>query len=179
MARKKSTSSKKGTAKKTTRRTMDTTTNNKKRTGAAKKKKKIAINIRRSSGRKEKFDLDRMTQTTSRSGVPFMMARDISKNVSKKISSEAKDSKKEEKTVTAGRVRNMIAEELRNRNEQAKASSYTGEVPENTQTEDAALKIGGQYASPIGSADAHQHEAYRADADSVVHDKSKRHQSST
>src|SRR6266508_3862083 len=118
MARKKSTSSKKGTAKKTTRRTMDTTTNNKKRTGAAKKKKKIAINIRRSSGRKEKFDLDRMTQTTSRSGVPFMMARDISKNVSKKISSEAKDSKKEEKTVTAGRVRKMIAEELRNRNEQ-------------------------------------------------------------
>jgi hypothetical protein len=179
MARKKSTSGKRRTLKKATRRTMDTSTKNKKRTAAKKKKKKIAINIRRSSGRKEKFNVDRMTQTTSRSGVPFMMARDIAKNVSKEISSEAKDSNKEEKTVTAGRVRNMIAEELRNRNEQTKASSYTGEVPENMQKENAALKIEGQYTSPIGSADTNQHEAYRADADSVLHDQSKRHQSST
>jgi hypothetical protein len=179
MARKKSTSGKRRTLKKATRRTMDTGTKNKKRTAAKKKKKKIAVNIRRSSGRKEKFDVDRMTQTTSRSGVPFMMARDIAKNVSKEISSEAKDSNKEEKTVTAGRVRNMIAEELRNRNEQTKASSYTGEVPENMQKENAALKIEGQYTSPIGSADTNQHEAYRADADSVLHDQSKRHQSST
>jgi hypothetical protein len=178
MARKKSTSGKRRTLKKTTRRTMETSTKNKKRT-ATKKKKKTAINIRRSSGRKEKFDLDRMTQTSSRSGVPFMMARDIAKNVSKKISSEAKDSNKEEKVVTAGRVRNMIAEELQNRNEQTKASSYAGEVPENTQNDSAALKIGGQYASPIGSADTDQHEAYRADRDSVLHDKSKRHMSST
>jgi hypothetical protein len=179
MARKKSTSGKRRTLKKATRRTMDTSTKNKKRTAAKKKKKKIAINIRRSSGRKEKFNVDRMTQTTSRSGVPFMMAKDIAKNVSKEISSEVKDSNKEEKTVTAGRVRNMIAEELRNRNEQTKASSYTGEVPENMQKENAALKIEGQYRSPIGSADTNQHEAYRADADSVLHDQSKRHQSST
>ena len=73
----------------------------------------------------------------------------------------------------------MIAEELRDRNEQAKASSYTGEVPENAEKEHSSLKIGGQYTSPIGSADTHQHEAYRSDADSVMHDKSKRHQSST
>src|SRR5215208_1043131 len=42
------------------------------------------IVIRRSSGRREKFSTDRMTQTVSRSGVPFMMARDISKRVTKK-----------------------------------------------------------------------------------------------
>jgi transcriptional repressor NrdR len=181
---KKSTSGKKDTAKKTTRQNLHSTTHNKKRTGVSKMrmkktKKKIAINIRRSSGRKEKFDLDRMTQTTSRSGVPFMMARDISKNVSKKISSEAKDGKKEEKIVTADRVRKMIGKELRKRNEKAIASSYAGEMPVNRQSEDAGVKIEGQYASPIGSADTDQHEAYRADADSVVHDKSKRHQSST
>ena len=182
MVTKKSTSDKKNTVRKSIRRTTHTGTNNKKRrTGATKirKKKKIAINIRRSSGRKEKFDVDRMTQTTSRSGVPFMMARDISKNISKKISSEAEDSKKEEKTVTADRLRNMIAKELRKRNEQTIASSYAGEVPVNRQSEYASQKIGGQYASPIGSAHTDQHEAYRADADSVVHDKTKRHQSST
>src|SRR5919109_5073254 len=113
MATKKSTGSKRrAVKKKTTRRAIEPTVSNKKKTGAT-RKSKIAINIRRSSGRKEKFNVDRMTQTTSRSGVPFMMARDISKNISKKIGSEAEDSKKEEKTVTADRLRNMIAKELR------------------------------------------------------------------
>jgi transcriptional repressor NrdR len=182
LAAKKSSGDKKGTTRKITRHAINANTKNKKTDGATINKrnnKKVAVNIRRSSGRKEKFNVDRMAQTSSRSGVPFMMARDISKNVSKKISSEAKRSKKEEKTVSAARVRKMISEELRDRNEQAKASSYTGEVPENALREYSTVKIGGQYASPIGSADTHQHEAYRADADSVMHDKSKRHQSST
>ncbi|HEU4604974.1 MAG TPA: ATP cone domain-containing protein [Nitrososphaera sp.] len=89
------------------------------------------IVIRRSSGRKEKFDADRMAQTTSRSGVPFLMARDIAKNVSKKIKSEARAGRKE-KTVTAGRVRNMVTKELKERNRTAIASSYSGEQPENS-----------------------------------------------
>ena len=93
-------------------------------------RKKVAITIRRSSGRKEKFDLDRMASTTSRSGVPFLMARDIAKNVSKQIKSEAKG--KSSKTVTAGRVRNMVAKELRDRNKQAAAASYIGDTPPNT-----------------------------------------------
>ena len=133
------------------------------------RKKATAITIRRSSGRKEKFDLDRMTAITSRSGVPFVMARDIAKNVSKKIISEAKG--KNKKTVTAGRVRKMIAEELRDRNQQAAVSSYVGETPENTQHDRAGVD---QYESPIGSADTDQHNAYRANRNSVMHDRSKR-----
>ena len=43
------------------------------------------LTIKRSSGRKEKFNTDRMAQTVGRSGVPFMMARDIAKKVTKKI----------------------------------------------------------------------------------------------
>ena len=54
-----------------------------------KKRKEKQIVIKRSSGRHEKFDINRMTQTVSRSGVPFLMARDISKNVSNKISKNA------------------------------------------------------------------------------------------
>jgi hypothetical protein len=48
-------------------------------------KKEKQIVIRRSSGRKEKFDTDRMAQTVSRSGVPFLMARDVAKKVSNKL----------------------------------------------------------------------------------------------
>ena len=179
MARKKVVSSKRRTAERATAGAKHTTTGSKKKKKTkARGKKKIAINIRRSSGRKEKFDVNRMAQTTGRSGVPFVMARDIAKNVSKKIiRSEAKESNNQEKTVTAAKVRGMIAEELRNRNEQTKASSYVGQVPENTQNDSSGH--GGRYVAPIGNADTHQHEAYRADGDSVMHDQSKRHQSST
>jgi hypothetical protein len=133
------------------------------------RKKPAAITVRRSSGRKEKFDLDRMSSTTSRSGVPFLMARDIAKNVSKQIKSEAKG--KIKKTVTAGRVRQMIASELRDRNEKTIASSYAGEAPENTQRD---MSKANPHKSPIGTADKDQHNAYRADRDSVLHDRSKR-----
>src|SRR5919112_6115786 len=84
------------------------------------------ITVRRSSGRKEKFDTNRMAQTVSRSGVPFLMARDVAKKVSGKIKQEAgnkqskgKDSNKSEPpqlretTITASRVRNLVANELR------------------------------------------------------------------
>ena len=52
-------------------------------------KKEQQIVIRRSSGRKEKFDTDRMAQTVGRSGVPFLMARDVAKKVSNKLKQES------------------------------------------------------------------------------------------
>jgi hypothetical protein len=103
MTTKKGRAAKRHTVKKIRSRSI--TPMNKKRTAATKKKKKFATNIRRSSGRKEKFDVDRMSQTTSRSGVPFMMARDIAKNVSKDISSEAKDHDKKRRWLQAGSER--------------------------------------------------------------------------
>jgi hypothetical protein len=104
-------------------------------------KKEQQIVIRRSSGRKEKFDTDRMAQTVSRSGVPFLMARDVAKKVSDKLkhesyTSQTKNNKKptqpKEKTVTASRVRKLVANELRDRNRSDIAASYSGQVPENT-----------------------------------------------
>ena len=107
-------------------------------------KKEQQIVIRRSSGRKEKFDTDRMAQTVSRSGVPFLMARDVAKKVSNKLKLESytpqtkrkKNNKKptqpKEKTVTANRVRKLVANELRDRNRSDIAASYSGQVPENT-----------------------------------------------
>jgi hypothetical protein len=108
-------------------------------------KKEPQIVIRRSSGRKEKFDTDRMAQTVGRSGVPFPMARDVAKKVSNKLKLESyssqtkrrknnksKPTQPKEKTVTAGRVRKLVANELRDRNRSDIAASYSGQVPENT-----------------------------------------------
>jgi hypothetical protein len=168
MARKKSTGQRR-TPKKAL---MNSARNVSVRKQAKKRKRSVAVSIRRSSGRKEKFGLNRMARTTGRSGVPFMMARDIAKNVSKKIKAEAKG-KRKEKIVTAGRLRSMIARELQDRNHQTIASSYAGEMPGNVQKRDMNMKVD-QHGSLIGSADRDQHEAYRASKNSVLHDRSKR-----
>ena len=105
------------------------------------------IAIKRSSGHKERFDTNRMAQTVGRSGVPFLMARDVAKKVSNKIKNEvytqrqtkgrnsgnkSKRMQQKEKTVTASRIRNLVSNELRDRNRGDIAASYSGQTPENT-----------------------------------------------
>jgi transcriptional repressor NrdR len=101
------------------------------------------IIIKRTSGRREKFDTDRMAQTVSRSGTPFLLARDVAKTVSDKVVREGNDptaaqggegSRRESPStieVDGAEVRKMVAEELKERNRPEIASSYSGEQPEN------------------------------------------------
>ena len=116
------------------------------RTRRNKRTKMSEIIIKRTSGRREKFETDKMAQTVSRSGTPFLLARDIAKTVSEKVMRKGDNSsaaeQEEEKQmkassssnieVDAGEVRRMVAEELRERNRPDIASSYSGEQPENT-----------------------------------------------
>jgi hypothetical protein len=107
------------------------------------------ITIRRSSGRREKFSTDRMAQTVSRSGVPFIMARDISKRIAKRVknlplvsakqrrnrnTTEKRKVPRRNKIIPAGKVRQMVAEELVGRNRPDIANSYSGNPPEYYQT---------------------------------------------
>jgi predicted chitinase len=130
-------------------------------TSATHRKKRTAIAIRRSSGRNEKFDIKRMIQITGRSGVPFPMAMDIAKDVSKKVRAETKG--QENRIVTARKIRSLIAASLIERNQQAIASSFSGDRPENTQKNDTALKVKPSN-SPVTS----------GKTNSVMHDRSKR-----
>jgi hypothetical protein len=113
----------------------------------SKRKQQQQIVIKRSSGRKEKFDTNRMAQTVGRSGVPFLMARDVAKTVSNKIKHEAytqqqtkgrrsgnksKPTQLKEKTVTSSRIRSLVSNELRDRNRSDIAASISGQTPENT-----------------------------------------------
>ncbi len=101
------------------------------------------IIIKRTSGRSEKFDTDRMAQTVSRSGTPFLLARDVAKTVSEKVVREGNDTMTAQGRegnrrdspstveVDGAEVRKMVAEELKERNRPEIASSYSGEQPEN------------------------------------------------
>jgi transcriptional repressor NrdR len=106
------------------------------------------LTIRRSSGRREKFNMERMAQTVSRSGVPFIIARDISKKIARKVENnpttppqqgrhknpteKQRKMPRKPRIITAGKVRQMVAEELIDRNRPDIAKSYSGEPPENT-----------------------------------------------
>jgi transcriptional repressor NrdR len=131
------------------KRRRTTTKQSSKATGRTQKKKRTKASdviIKRTSGRREKFETDKMAQTVSRSGTPFLLARDIAKTVSEKVMQERDGNaasvggrKEETKAslhstieVDAGKVRKMVAEELRERNRPDIASSYSGEQPENT-----------------------------------------------
>lgn len=113
------------------------------RTRRKKRAKTSEILIKRTSGRKEKFETNKMAQTVSRSGTPFLLARDVAKTVSEKVMRKG-DNKEEEGMkgsssstveVEASEVRKMVAEELRERNHPDIASSYSGEQPENARQE--------------------------------------------
>ena len=120
-----------------------------------------------------------MAQTVSRSGVPFLMARDVAKKVSGKIKQEAGNQQSKgknnnnnsnksnltqlkEKTVTGSRVRKLVASELRDRNRSDIAESYSGQVPENT-SQEQNLKD----QQPIA-------DTVAANRNRVLHDTSKR-----
>ena len=142
------------------------------------------ITIRRSSGRREKFSTERMAQTVSRSGVPFIMARDISKRIAKRVKNRPSVSTKQRrnkntpekrkvprgnKIITAGKVRQMVAEELIGRNRPDIANSYSGNPPENTTKHIYDSTVGKQQGIDESSVDT-QHSR----RNEVIHDQSKR-----
>lgn len=119
-----------------------------KATGKTRTKKRIKksdIIIKRTSGRREKFETDKMAQTVSRSGTPFLLARDVAKTVSEKVMHQRNDTttaqggeKRRRRSspttieVDGAEVRKMVTEELKERNRPDIATSYSGEQPENT-----------------------------------------------
>ena len=142
-----------------------TTTTSTTKSNLTKSKKDIVV--KRSSGRKEKFDTNRLAQTVSRSGVSFPVARDVAKSVTKKIKKSIQNnstrtikkqkpqqqssvattkqklnnaSKKEQETVivTADKIKNLVKDELKDRNQQDHSPSFSDST---FVDEDPSMKI--------------------------------------
>ena len=136
-------------------------------------KTKKEILLERSSGRKEKFDTDRLTQTVSRSGVSFPVARDVAKSVTQKIKKSVQNksngetkkkqkqdsstaikhkiktnAKKKQETVivTASQIKNLVDDELKDRNQQDHSPSFSDNT---TLGEDLSMKIALNEREPV------------------------------
>ena len=134
-----------------------------------------SIYVKRSTGREEKFDTDRLTKTVSRAGVSFPVAKDIAKSVTKKITKSVqnkstgttekkiptdkkqqqqnqnqkrssslvstkqkikiKQKKEPEKViVTASQVRELVQNELNDRNLQDHSPTFSGDTTTSQET---------------------------------------------
>lgn len=130
------------------------------------KRKPTEITNRRSRGRKKKFDRERLASTTARSGVPFLMARDVAIKVTKRVKTESRGVRK--KLVTGHRIRGLIRNELRSRI-QVGRSEYVGSGPQQS----SERKARSQKLRDGNTEMDLQRNIWRAGY-SIIHDKSKR-----
>jgi transcriptional regulator NrdR family protein len=86
--------------------------------GSAATKNKLMV--RKKSGHLEPFDARKMARATSRAGVPYSIALEVSKTVKNDESLAGKGQ------VSSSTLRKMVAEELRERNQETAAKSYLG-----------------------------------------------------
>lgn len=142
--------------------------NKPKQTNKMNSKSKKEIVLKRSSGREENFDTDKLTQTVSRSGVSFPVARDVAKSITKKIKKSVQTkstgtTKKKQKRsstiptkqqklkinpkkdsekviVTASQIKSLVDDELKDRNQQDHSPSFSGNTTA-TIGEESSIKL--------------------------------------
>ena len=143
--------------------------NKPKQTNKMNSKSKKEIVLKRSSGREENFDTDKLTQTVSRSGVSFPVARDVAKSITKKIKKSVQTkstgtTKKKQKQsstiptkqqklkinpkkdsekviVTASQIKSLVDDELKDRNQQDHSPSFSGNTTTATIGEESFIKL--------------------------------------
>lgn len=143
--------------------------NKPKQTNKMNSKSKKEIVLKRSSGREENFDTDKLTQNVSRSGVSFPIARDVAKSITKKIKKSVQTkstgtTKKKQKRsstiptkqqklkinpkkdsekviVTASQIKSLVDDELKDRNQQDHSPSFSGNTTTATIGEESSIKL--------------------------------------
>lgn len=80
------------------------------------------LSVEKRSGKRENFSNEKLLTGISRAGTPFLIAKDISKSIASKLT----ENPPIDNFVYSSKLREYIAEELRQRNQTAIAESYSG-----------------------------------------------------
>ena len=79
------------------------------------------LTVKKRNGRLEPFNDEKMARSVSRTGTPFLIAKDISRLVKNKL-----DENYDNSIISSNELRTLIIEELKNRNQSTIAESYSG-----------------------------------------------------
>ena len=80
------------------------------------------LRVEKKSGKRENFSSEKLLTGISRAGTPFMIAKDISDSIASKLA----ENPPIDNFVYSSKLREYIAEELRQRNQADIAESYSG-----------------------------------------------------
>lgn len=89
----------------------------------------VNINVEKRNGSYEIFDKDKLARGVSRSGTPFMMAKDIAESIHNRLKENTNNN-----TIRSSKIKELVTEELKARNENVIAESFSG-YSKNTITE--------------------------------------------
>jgi len=123
----------------------------------------VNINVEKRNGSLEAFNEEKLAKGVSRSGTPFMMAKDIAKSIHTKLKENNNNSNNN--TIRSSQIKEFVIEELKSRNENVIAESYSG-YSKNTITELSGSNKYDSKASPTQR--SHQKE-YVKQKDSLDH----------
>ena len=80
------------------------------------------LTVEKRSGNTESFDEEKLVRGISRAGTPFMLAKDISKSITKKLAENPPIGDH----IYSSKIREYVSEELKQRNQDTIAESYLG-----------------------------------------------------
>jgi len=80
------------------------------------------LSVEKKSGKREKFSTEKLLTGISRAGTPFLIAKDISQSIAKKLAQNPPI----DNFIYSNKLREYITEELRQRNHSAIAESFSG-----------------------------------------------------
>jgi transcriptional repressor NrdR len=85
------------------------------------RKESIEITVEKKNGRIESFDEGKLERSVTRAGTPFLMAKDIARSINNKLKKNA-----ESHSISYIDMRDQVVEELKSRNQNIIAESYSG-----------------------------------------------------
>jgi transcriptional repressor NrdR len=125
----------------------------------------VKISVEKRNGRSEAFDEDKLARGVSRSGTPFVMAKDIAKSIHKRLEEKTKNN-----AVRSVDIRDYVVEELKSRNEGVIAESYSG-YSKNTLTD---LSGDNKFDSKVTPTQRSHQKEYAKQKDATNEEESKR-----
>jgi transcriptional repressor NrdR len=121
------------------------------------------LTVEKRSGNSEKFDEEKLVRGISRAGTPFLIAKDVSKSlISKLVENPPIDN-----FIYSSKIREYVTEELKQRNQNTIAESYTGYSKNNvTSIKEEQLK-NNKYDSKVSQTNNTQSKQFTKDKDNT------------
>ena len=119
--------------------------------------------VEKRSGNSEKFEEEKLVRGISRAGTPFMLAKDISKSIINKL----EENPPIDTFIYSSKIREYVAQELKQRNQNTIAESYAGYSKNNvTSIKEEQLK-NNKYDSKVSQTKNTQSKQFAKDKDNT------------